>query len=132
MLKKVIVKQYDLKDCGACCLLSIIKYYGGYIPLETIKMDTHVNKNGTTAFHIINAAKKYGFDATGVKTDNLKDLIFPVIAHVEVNNQFNHFVVIYSINIEKEKIQIMDPATGLQTMKLDEFLAIWSNVIIKI
>ena len=132
MLKKVIVKQYDLKDCGACCLLSIIKYYGGYIPLETINMDTHVNKNGTTAFHIINAAKKYGFDATGVKTDNLKDLIFPVIAHVEVNNQFNHFVVIYSINIEKEKIQIMDPATGLQTMKLDEFLAIWSNVIIKI
>jgi len=132
VLKKVIVKQYDLKDCGACCLLSIIKYYGGYIPLETIKMDTHVNKNGTTAFHIINAAKKYGFDATGVKTDNLKDLIFPVIAHVEVNNQFNHFVVIYSINIEKEKIQIMDPATGLQTMKLDEFLAIWSNVIIKI
>lgn len=132
MLKKVIVKQYDLKDCGACCLLSIIKYYGGYIPLETIKMDTHVNKNGTTAFHIINAAKKYGFDATGVKTDNLKDLIFPVIAHVEVNNQFNHFVVIYSINIEKEKIQIMDPATGLQIMKLDEFLAIWSNVIIKI
>lgn len=28
-----VVKQEDEADCGACCLLSIIKYYNGNIPL---------------------------------------------------------------------------------------------------
>lgn len=132
MLKNVVVKQYDLKDCGACCLLSIIKYYGGYIPLEKIKLDTFIDKNGTTAFHLINAAKSYGFDACGLKVENLDEIVLPVIAHVEVNSQFNHFVVIYKINKDKNKITIMDPSCGLVTLEIDEFFNIWQNIIIQL
>ena len=34
-----IIKQHDLKDCGACALLSIIRHYGGDMPLEKVRMD---------------------------------------------------------------------------------------------
>ena len=36
MTKKFIVKQNDMKDCGICCLESIIRYYKGNIPLEDV------------------------------------------------------------------------------------------------
>ncbi len=134
MAKNVIVKQRDLKDCGACCLLSILKYYDGYVPLETILMDTYTTRLGTTAFHLIETAKKYGFDAMGLKVEkeNLKDISFPVIAHWQMENQYSHFVVIYNFNKEKNNLLVMDPAKGLVTMNFDAFCLLWTNVIIKL
>lgn len=40
MKRKIIIEcQKDVKDCGPCCLSSIIKFYDGYVPLEKIRMD---------------------------------------------------------------------------------------------
>ena len=61
MRKKLIVKQVDACDCGACCLLSIIRYYKGNVPLELLKIDTNTSKLGTNAYEIIKAAEKYGY-----------------------------------------------------------------------
>ena len=63
MQKRVIIKQQDQKDCGPCCLLSFIKYYGGYVPLEKIRIDCNTSSMGTSAFHMIEGLKSYGFDA---------------------------------------------------------------------
>ena len=73
MHTKYIVKQNDIKDCGICCLESIIKYYNGYIPLETLRLDTKTNNNGTTAYNLIKTAKKYGFNALGKKIKDIDD-----------------------------------------------------------
>ena len=62
MNKKYIVRQNDIKDCGICCLESIIKYYNGFIPLEQLRLDTKTGHNGTTAYNLIKTAKKYGFN----------------------------------------------------------------------
>ena len=134
MQKNVIVRQADLKDCGACCLLSIIKYFDGYIPLETIIQDTFTTRLGTTAFHIIEAAKKYGFDAVGLKVDpeKIKEMTFPVIAHLQLENQYSHFVVIYGYNQVKNTVMLMDPAKGIVNINLAEFCLAWTNVIIKL
>ena len=125
-----IIKQHDLKDCGACALLSIIKHYGGFVPLEKIRKDTHTSLNGTTAYNLVEAAKSYGFDSYGLYLENINDLdnvIFPVIAHV-MTNHLEHFVVIYKIN--KNKIEIMDPAKGKVKMLLEDFKKIWTKNII--
>ena len=95
-----IVRQQDLKDCGACALLSIIRHYDGFVPLEKIRKDTHTSLEGTTAYNLVEAAKSYGFDSHGLYLSDLSDLnniIFPAIAHVEVKH-LSHFVVIYKIN----------------------------------
>ena len=47
MKKNLIVLQEGNKDCGAACLLSIIRYYGGDISLERLINLTKTDKEGT-------------------------------------------------------------------------------------
>lgn len=125
-----IIKQHDLKDCGACALLSIIRHYGGDMPLEKVRMDTHTSLEGTNAYHLIEAAKNYGFDAYGMKLDSLdneKNFVLPAIAHIE-KNHILHFVVIYKISTKR--IEIMDPAEGKIKMDLKTFHHIWTKHIL--
>ena len=129
MNKRFLVRQQDIKDCGVCCLLSIIKYYNGEIPIETIRLDTKTTKDGTTAYNIIKAAEKYGFIAKGEKIKELKETTpLPVIAHIITKLGFNHFVVIYKIN--KKDVYIMDPGKGFRKEKLSDFKKQWTNVIL--
>lgn len=130
MKTKFIVRQQDAKDCGVCCLESIIKYYGGFVPLERLRAETRTDINGTTAYHLIKTAKKYGFTALGKKNVKLddKNLILPAIAYVITDQGMNHFVVIYRIS--KNYVTIMDPAKGLKTIKKEEFTKIWTNIVL--
>lgn len=127
--KKLFVKQRDFRDCGPCCLLSIIKFYEGNINLEQIRLDTRTNNNGTSAFNIIQAAQKYGLNGYGKKIDKInQELKLPVIAHIVTKNGYEHFVVIYKI--KKNKVLIMDPASGFKNIKINEFMEEWDNIII--
>lgn len=126
--KMIVVHQHDLQDCGVCCLSSVIQYYGGYVPLEKLRIDTQTSKNGTTAYNLLVALKKYGFDVRGVKSENLDGAVFPAIAHLEYDNGLKHFVVIYEIT--KNKVVLMDPAKGKVVMKLNEFMLKFTNVLL--
>ena len=129
MKKEYIVKQNDIRDCGICSLESIIKYYNGYIPLETLRLDTKTDSNGTTAYNLIKTAEKYGFSAIGKKLKDLKeDLILPAIAHIVTKKGLNHFLVIYKIT--KKYIYVMDPASGYKKIKREDFLKEWTNIIL--
>ena len=74
MLKNIVVRQEDEADCGACCLLSIIKYYDGFIPLEYVKVDTLTTKDGTSFYNLKVAAEKYGFEVSGKKEFDLSKI----------------------------------------------------------
>ena len=128
--KIVIVKQQDAKDCGVSCLSSIIKYYDGYVPIEHLRLDTNTTKDGTTAFNILNAAKKYGFAVKGVLVDDLdsSNIQLPAIAHLDFKNGYKHFVVIY--NITPNKVILMDPARWKVVMKRKEFEQLFSKVLL--
>lgn len=132
MLKRMIIKQQDEKDCAICCIKSILIYYDGYAPLEKIRQDTFTSKKGTSAFHIVECLKDYGFDAYGVtiKKENFFNEKFPLpaIVHVVLDNGLNHYMVLYEIR--KEKVILMDPATGKKTMGISDLFWIWSEVAI--
>ena len=130
MAKIEVVKQHDLKDCGACSLSCIIKYYDGYVPIEKIRDDTFTTGVGTTAYNLVEASRSYGFEATGVFVDDVKNenIYLPAIAHVVLKNGLNHFVVVYKIS--KNYVWLMDPATGKNKMKIDDFNSIWDNILI--
>ena len=131
MKKEFIVKQHDLTDCGPACLLSIIKYYGGYVPIETLRFDSFTDKDGTNAFNLIKCANKYGLSGVGEKVINLVNLPkskLPCIAHLKLENGLNHFVVIYKVN--SKDILIMDPAKGKVKLEIRTFNLLYSGVII--
>ena len=118
-----IVLQDGIKDCGICCLLSVTRYYGGEISKEVLREMTCTNKDGVSAYNLIEAAKKIGFVATGVMGD-MKKINYdnlPCIAHVIINKSYKHFVVIYDIDFNTNKIIIMDPAKGKRILSIGEF-----------
>lgn len=118
-----IVKQDGIKDCGVCCLLSIIRFYGGDVSLEYLRQITNTDRNGVSALDLINAAKNIGFDAYGASGDleKVNDNNLPCIAHVIINRKFKHFVVIYSIDRNREKIVVMDPSLGKRYLNFSQF-----------
>ena len=127
-----IVLQDGVKDCGICCLLSIIKHYKGNISKEKLRELTLTDKNGVSAYNIIETAEKLGFSSSGVKgnIDELKNITLPIIAHVIINKKYQHFIVIYNIDYENKKVTIMDPAKGKKIISFSKFNLISSGVFI--
>lgn len=127
-------KQKTSKTCGVAVLSMIIKYYKGYIDNNCLMELTKTNKNGTTAFHLIEAAKEIGFEGKGIKTNlnNLQKVMLPCIAHVTINNSYNHYIVIYEINYKNKYLIIADPASKLKKISFEEFNEIWNEIIINL
>ena len=122
--------QKDFKDCGVCSMAYIISYYGGYIPIEKLREDTFTSSLGTTAYHIVMAFNKWGFDSYGVLEKNLfsSELSYPLIAHLRLNNNVEHFVVVLSV--KKNIAYLMDPSYGYKKMKISDFELLFTGNII--
>lgn len=125
------VHQYNSKDCGVACLLSIIKYYGGNNTFENIRYLTKCDEKGVSALNLIEASKKLGFNSKGLKYDInfIYNIKLPAIAHVIINNYY-HYVVI--LKVYKEKIYVFDPAKGNMTYTKLEFIKIWNGIILEL
>ena len=91
--KVPVVMQMEALECGAASLAMICAYYDKWIPLEQIRLDCGVSRDGANAKNILVAARNYGFTAKGYRyePDDLKKYgKFPCIIHWN----FNHFVVL--------------------------------------
>jgi len=132
-MKYPFEKQIDLKDCGVCCLSMITRYYGGGVSREYLRQITNTTKDGVSAYSLIEGAKTLGFSSYGVSgtfTDITNDNL-PCIAHVIINKNLKHFIVIYKIDKKKKNLLIADPAKkGLTKISFDEFKQITSNKFI--
>jgi len=125
------VKQRDMSDCGAACLSSVARFYNLDVPLARIRQHAGTDRKGTNIAGMLEAAGQLGFEAKGVRGsfESLFQVPIPAIAHVVVNAQLHHYIVIYRIN--KQKISIMDPSDGkLHVMKLSDFREVWTGVLI--
>ena len=121
MNKVNLVRQDDLKDCGICSLLMIIRYYHGNVPKEYLRELTKTSNDGVSAYYLVKAAQELGFSTKAVKGEitllNKSD--FPIIAHTIINKSYQHFVVLYGI--KNNKIIIADPSFGIKKMSFDEW-----------
>ena len=130
MSKNYTVIQDGIKECGSACLLSIIRYYGGNVSINSLNELTKTNKNGTNFYNLTEAAKEIGLTGKAYKLSSTKEIIQidkPFISQVVINN-YTHFVVVYKIS--DTKITIMDPAKGMVNMIIDEFNDIWTGYIL--
>jgi ATP-binding cassette subfamily B protein len=130
-MKNIEVKQHDITDCGAACLASVAAHFGLKFPIARIRQYASTDKKGATVMGLIEAAQKLGFEAKGVKGScaSLTIIPKPAIAHVIVNNELQHFVVIYEVT--PKYILIMDPGEGKLCKKThDEFKKEWTGVLV--
>ncbi len=116
--KVPFIMQMEALECGAASLAMILAYYDKWIPLEQVRRDCGVSRDGSNALNIMRAARNYGLEATGYRyePDYLRDNgTFPCIAHWE----FNHFVVVDGF--KNGKVYLNDPARGTVTLPFEEF-----------
>ena len=129
-----LISQEGIKDCGPACLLMIIKHYKGNISIEKLKEMCRTDKDGTTAYHLIEAAKNLGFEANGYRCKlsdlNKDNVILPCIAYVILDDMYKHYVVIEKINFEKNKIYIKDPVSKSYVKTFEEFEKIYQDILI--
>lgn len=131
MKSSTLIKQHDMRDCGAACLTSVAGHYGLQLPIAKIRQLCHTDKRGTNALGLIQGLEQMGFNAKGVKAslENLPQAPLPAIAHTIFKEQYQHYVVIYKIY--KGKISVMNPAYGkIETYTTEEFAKIWTGVLI--
>lgn len=116
--KVPFIMQMEALECGAASLAMVLAYYGKWIPLEQVRRDCGVSRDGSNALNVLKAARNYGFEASGYRfePEYLRDNgTFPCIAHWE----FNHFVVV--CGFKKDKVYLNDPARGTVVVSMQEF-----------
>ncbi|MUT31317.1 MULTISPECIES: peptidase domain-containing ABC transporter [Mesorhizobium] len=132
MSSKIIkFKQRDITDCGAASLASVAAFYGYKLPLSRIRQYASTGRSGTTVLGLMEAARKLGFVAKGVKGgfDSLYKIPKPAIAHVIVNEVLHHFVVVQAVNARW--VIVMDPAYGeIRKLAHEEFKKQWTGALV--
>ena len=48
-----VVMQLEALECGAACLTMILAYYDKWIPLEQVRKDCGVSRDGSNALNIL-------------------------------------------------------------------------------
>lgn len=122
-----VVLQLEALECGAACLAMVMAYYNKWIPLEKVRVDCGVSRDGSNAKNILIAARSYGMTAKGYRyePDSLrKNGKFPCIIHWN----FNHFVVLDGF--KRNKAVLNDPARGVIEVSLEEFDKAFTGVCI--
>lgn len=116
--KVPVVMQMEALECGAASLTMILAYYGKWIPLEQVRADCGVSRDGSNAKNVLRAARSYGLKAQGYRyepEDLKRDGTFPCIIHWN----FNHFVVLNGF--KKNKAYLNDPAKGNYAVSMTDF-----------
>lgn len=116
--KVPVIMQLEALECGAACLTMILAYYGKWLPLEQIRADCGVSRDGSNALNVMKAARHYGLEAKGYRyePETLRESgVFPCIIHWN----FNHFVVLDGF--KNNKAYLNDPARGNYSVSMEAF-----------
>lgn len=113
-----VIMQMEALECGAACLTMVLAYYSKWVPLEQVRADCGVSRDGSNAKNIMKAARSYGLTAKGYRYEpgTLREKgRFPCIIHWN----FNHFVVL--CGFRGGRAYLNDPARGSYAVSMEDF-----------
>ena len=128
-VKVPTVLQMEATECGAASLAMILAHYGLWIPLEKLRAECGVNRDGSKASNVMRAAKARGCEVHGYRweAESLRaEQDYPLIIHWE----FNHFLVLEGII--GDTVYLNDPAMGRRTVYWDEFVTSYTGIALTI
>ena len=125
--KVPVIMQMEALECGAACLAMVMAYYEKWVPLEQVRLDCGVSRDGSNMKNILLAGVNYGFEVKGyrVEIETLKtECTYPCIIHWD----FKHFVVLDGF--KGNKAVINDPARGVVQVPIEEFDKLFTGPVL--
>ena len=125
--KVPVIMQLEALECAAASLAMLMAYYDKWVPLEQVREDCGVSRDGSKAKNIALAAMHYGFEAQAFRYSPeaiQKEASFPCIIHWNMN----HFVVLNGF--KGNQAYLNDPARGDVAVTMEEFDESFTGVTI--
>ena len=116
--------QVELADCGPAALAMVLELHGRPVPFDEVKNVCGTGRDGTDAATLVAAAKYFGLDAKGVRTEveDLEDLPQGTMLFWDLS----HFVVLDGVR--RGGIDVVDPAIGKRRIAWDEVRRSYAGV----
>ena len=128
-VKVPTVLQMEATECGAASLAMILAHYGLWVPLEKLRAECGVNRDGSKASNVMRAAMGRGCEVHGYRweAESLREeQDYPLIIHWE----FNHFLVLEGI--VGDTVYLNDPAMGRRTVPWSEFVTSYTGIALTV
>ena len=116
--KTPVVLQMETQECGAACLAMIMAYYKKWVPLEKVRLDCGVSRDGSNIENMCKAAQGYGLRTNTMQLamdqQSLEKL--PPGCHFPCILEWKSGLFVVCNGIRDGKIYLTDPANGTSTM----------------
>ena len=124
--KVPVIMQLEALECGAASLAMVMAYYDKWVPLEQVRADCGVSRDGSKAKNVALAAMHYGFEVKAFRLTpkSIQKKSFPCIIHWNMN----HFVVLDGFR--GNKAYLNDSARGNIEVSMEEFDESFTGVTI--
>ena len=120
-----VIIQMEAVECGAAALAMVLAYFGRYEPLEKVRVECGVSRDGSNAKYLMLAAQNYGLSCKAFRLADPSDLEKHPKPSILFWN-FNHFVVY--CGRKGNNYLLNDPATGPTQVTPEEFDAAFTGI----
>ncbi|MFE0017643.1 peptidase domain-containing ABC transporter [Mesorhizobium sp. NPDC059054] len=122
------IRQAESHECILACIAMIAGFYGRRLTLSQLRTQFPSLGRGGTLRDMMEIARRLELSPRAVRADlsALEGLRLPCVVHWD----FNHFVVLEKVN--RQKVQIVDPAIGRQTIDLAVFSQHYTGVALEL
>jgi NHLM bacteriocin system ABC transporter peptidase/ATP-binding protein len=116
--------QMEAVECGAAALGIILRHHNLWLPLEQLRLECGVTRDGSKASNLLKAARRFKMEARGIRCE--LDALLRTKPPVILYWNFNHFLVYEGLS--QGKVYLNDPATGPRRITIEELEASFTGV----
>ena len=128
VVKVPVILQMEALECGAASLAMIMAYHKKWVPLDQVRVECGVSRDGSNALNIVKAARRYGLECSAKRytIERLREkATYPAVIFWNMN----HFVVLDGFR--KDNVYLNDPAKGRVRISLKEFQKGYSGICLQ-